>query len=158
MRPTGIAQRREIDMQVSDLMTRDVRVANAGETIQQAARLMVSLDAGVLPVGEQGRLVGMITDRDIAVRAVAQGMGPETKVRDVMTSELMYCFEDQEIDEVTDNMGDLQLRRLPVLDRDKKLVGIIPLGDVAFEQGGGDGIGNALGAISTPGGQHSQSG
>ncbi|MCW5694068.1 MAG: CBS domain-containing protein [Pseudolabrys sp.] len=145
-------------MQVSDLMTRDVRVANAGETIQQAARLMVSLDAGVLPVGEQGRLVGMITDRDIAVRAVAQGMGPETKVRDVMTSELMYCFEDQEIDEVTDNMGDLQLRRLPVLDREKKLVGIISLGDVAFEQGGGDGIGNALGAISTPGGQHSQSG
>ncbi|MBS0249193.1 MAG: CBS domain-containing protein [Proteobacteria bacterium] len=145
-------------MQVSDLMTRDVRIANAGETIQQAARLMASLDSGVLPVGDRGRLVGMVTDRDIAIRAVAEGRGPETKVRDVMSAELKYCFADQEIEEITDNMGDLQLRRLPVLDRDKKLVGIISLGDVAFEQGGGDGIGNALGAISTPGGQHSQSG
>lgn len=110
-------------MQVSDAMTRDVRVANAGETIAQAAQLMAKLDAGVLPVGENNRLVGMITDRDIAVRAVAHGKGPDTSVREVMTKDVKYCFADQEIEEVTRNMGDIQVRRLPVVDHNKQLVG-----------------------------------
>ena len=142
-------------MQVSDAMTRDVRVANAEETIEQAARLMAGLDAGMLPVGENNRLVGTITDRDIAVRAVAQGKGPETKVRDVMTDDVKYCFADQQIDEVTANMGDIQVRRLPVLDRDKQLVGILSLGDVAATAGDGA-AGEALAGISRPGGAHSQ--
>lgn len=143
-------------MQVSDAMTRDVRVANAEETIEQAARLMAGLDAGMLPVGENNRLVGTITDRDIAVRAVAQGKGPETKVRDVMTDDVKYCFADQQIDEVTANMGDIQVRRLPVLDRDKQLVGILALGDVATARDGA--AGEALAGICRPGGAHSQTG
>jgi len=136
-------------------MTRDVRVANADETIRQAARLMASLDAGALPVGENDRLVGMITDRDIAIRGVAEGKSPDTKVRDVMTAEVKYCFDDQDIGDVTRNMGDLQVRRLPVVNRDKRLVGILSLGDAAVTTGDGA-AGEALSSISQPGGQHSQ--
>lgn len=141
-------------MQVQEAMTRDVRVANPNETIEQAARLMADLDAGVIPVGENNRLVGMITDRDIAVRAVAQGKGPKTKVREVMTDDVKYCFYDQEIDEVTPNMGEIQVRRLPVLNRDKQLVGILSLGDIAVRSGDGA-AGEALTGIR-PGGAHSQ--
>lgn len=95
-------------MQVSEAMTRNVRVANIDETIEQAAQLMAGLDAGALPVSENNRLVGMITDRDIAIRAVARGKGPDTAVRDVMTDDVKYCFADQEIEEVTRNMGEVQ--------------------------------------------------
>lgn len=144
-------------MQVREAMTRDVRVANAEETIEQAARLMAGLDAGVLPVGENNRLVGMITDRDIAVRAVARGKGLGTKVREIMTEDVKYCFVDQQLDEVTQNMGDIQVRRLPVLDRDKQLVGILSLGDVAVITRDGA-AGEALTGISRPGGSHSQTG
>ncbi len=118
-------------MQARDRMSPDAQVASPQETIQQAARLMAAIDAGFLPVGENGQLVGMITDRDIAVRAVAVGQGPETLVRDVMTNDVKYCFWDQEIEEVSSTMGDFQVRRLPVLDRNKRLVGVISLGDIA---------------------------
>lgn len=143
-------------MQVSEAMTRNVRVANIDETIEQAAQLMAGLDAGALPVSENSRLVGMITDRDIAIRAVARGKGPDTTVRDVMTDDVKYCFADQEIEEVTRNMGEVQVRRLPVIDRDKRLVGILSLGDVAVTTGNGA-AGEALTGISRPGGAHSQS-
>jgi CBS domain-containing protein len=89
------------------------------------------LDVGALPVSEEDRLVGMITDRDIAVRGVAAGKTPNAKVRDVMTPEIKYCFDDQELDEIAANMADIQVRRLPVVDRDKRLVGILSLGDIA---------------------------
>ncbi len=142
-------------MQVQDAMTRDVRVADADQTIEQAARQLAGLDAGVLPVGENDRLVGMITDRDIALRAVAQGKGPRTKVREIMTKDVRYCFDDQDIDEVSQNMADIQVRRLPVLDRNKRLVGILSLGDIAVN--GSDGAaGQALAGISRPGGAHNQ--
>jgi CBS domain-containing protein len=118
-------------IQVREAMTRDVSVAAPEQTIQEAARLMAAIDAGVLPVGQADRLVGMITDRDIALRGVGAGKGPDTSVREVMTEEVLYCFEDQEIEEVARNMGDNQLRRLPVLNRDKRLVGILSLADVA---------------------------
>lgn len=143
-------------MQVSEAMTRNVRVANIDETIEQAAQLMAGLDAGALPVSENNRLVGMITDRDIAIRAVARGKGPDTAVRDVMTDDVKYCFADQEIEEVTRNMGEVQVRRLPVIDRDKRLVGILSLGDVAVTTVNGA-AGEALTGISRPGGEHSQS-
>ena len=143
-------------MQVSELMTRDVRIASPEDSLEHAAKMMAEIDAGVLPVGENDRLVGMITDRDIAIRAVAKGMGPETKVRDVMSKEVKYCFEDEDLDDVTDNMGDLQVRRLPVLNHDKRLVGIISLGDVAV--GHASDASQALQGISEPGGQHSQTG
>jgi CBS domain-containing protein len=93
--------------------------------------MMAELDAGALPVGEHDRLVGMITDRDIAIRAVAHGKSPETRIRDVMTDDVKYCFDDQDVDDVADNMADIQVRRLPVLDRDKRLVGIIAIADIA---------------------------
>jgi CBS domain-containing protein len=144
-------------MRVSEAMTRDVYVASPDETIQQAAIAMAGLDAGVLPVGDDDRLVGMVTDRDIAIRGVAGGKGPDARVGDVMTTDVKYCFDDQDIEDVTLNMGEIQVRRLPVLDRDKRLVGILSLGDVAVI--GGDGAaGEALSLVSRPGGEHTQTG
>ncbi|HET6160503.1 MAG TPA: CBS domain-containing protein [Dongiaceae bacterium] len=141
-------------MKVSQAMTANVRVATPSQTIREAAQAMADLDAGVLPVGEGDKLVGMITDRDIAVRGIAQGKGPDTSVRDVMSREVKYCFDDQEIEEVARNMGDIQVRRLPVVDRNKRLVGIISLGDIAnTREPTAD---DALSGISRPGGEHSQ--
>jgi CBS domain-containing protein len=145
-------------MKVSDAMTRDVRVANPNQTIQDAAKMMSDVDSGVLPVGENDRLIGMITDRDIAVRAVAQGKGPQTLVREVMTDHVHYCFDDEDTEEVTRKMADSQVRRLPVVNRDKRLIGILSLGDVATRRDGADEAGEALSDISRPGGEHSQMG
>jgi CBS domain-containing protein len=144
-------------MKVREAMTRDVRLVRPDQTIREAARLMSELDIGALPVEENDRLVGMITDRDIAVRAVAEGQGPDTQIRKVMTEEIRYCFEDQSIDEVTQNMAEQRIRRLPVLSRDKRLVGILSLGDLAIDETAQEEAGEALGGISRPGGQHSQS-
>lgn len=143
-------------MQVSEAMSGDVQVASPEQTIQQAARLMASIDSGVLPVGENDKLVGMITDRDIAIRAVADGKGPDTAVRDVMSREVKYCFADETVEAVSRNMGDQQIRRLPVVNRDKRLVGILSLGDVATARDSGH-AGQALKGISRPGGAHTQS-
>jgi CBS domain-containing protein len=142
-------------MKVKDMMTHKVRVASPEATLRDAAKAMAELDVGALPVGEKDRLVGMITDRDIAVRGVANGKGPESKVREVMTGEIKYCFEDQDVEEVLSNMGDIQVRRLPVMSRDKRLVGIISLGDAAVQASAGR-TGEALSGISRPGGEHSQ--
>lgn len=144
-------------MKVSEAMTREVRLARPDQSIREIAQLMGELDIGAVPVEENDRLVGMITDRDIAVRAIAEGRGPDTKVREVMTSDIKYCFDDQSIDEVTRNMGDLQVRRLPVVNRDKRLVGILSLGDLAIENQWADEAGEALSQISQPGGRTSQS-
>ncbi len=140
---------------VSEVMTPKVKVAAPNQTIQQAAGMMADLDAGVLPVATKERLVGMITDRDIAVRAVAQGLPPDTQVQQVMSKEVKYCFDDDNIDDVARNMGDIKVRRLPVVNRDKRLVGILSLGDMAIEDGP-DNAGAALCGISEPGGEHSQ--
>jgi CBS domain-containing protein len=142
-------------MKVSEAMTRDVTVASPDDTLQQAAAKMAQLDAGVLPVGANDRLVGMLTDRDIAVRAVAQGKGPQTAVRDVMSEEVKYCYEDDDLSTVSQNMGDIRVRRLPVLNRDKRLVGIVSIGDIATHRGEKL-AGQALGGIAQPGGDHSQ--
>lgn len=144
-------------MKVREAMTRDVRLVRPDQTIRDAAQLMAELDIGALPVEENDRLVGMITDRDITVRAMAQGRGPDTPIRDVMSREVKYCFEDQTIDEITQNMGEQRIRRLPVLTREKRLVGILSLGDLAIDESAQDEAGEALGGISRPGGQHSQS-
>src|SRR6266567_3428854 len=144
-------------MRVSETMTRDVYIANPEETIQQAAIAMAGIDAGALPVANNDRLIGMITDRDIAVRGVAEGKSPNTPVRDVMTTDGKYCFDDQDIEEVTLNMGDIQVRRLPVVDRDKRLVGILSLGDIAATHEG-IATAEALNKISRPGDEHTQTG
>ena len=122
-------------MRVSDAMTRGVRIANPGQTIRDAAKAMAEIDAGAMPVSDGDRLVGMITDRDIAIRAVAAGKGPDTPVRDVMSPDVKYCFEDEELDHVAKNMAAIQVRRLPVVNREKRLVGIVSLGDVALTEG-----------------------
>jgi CBS domain-containing protein len=126
-------------------------------SIRKAAQMMAEIDAGALPVGEGDRLVGMITDRDIAVRAVAAGKSPNTPVGDIMSSEVCYCFEDQDLDEIADNMSDIKVRRLPVVNRQKRLVGILSLSDMALSDGHDGAVADALTSISAPGGQHSQS-
>ena len=142
-------------MQVSKLMTRDVQLITPTQTIRDAARMMLELDAGALPVQQDDRLVGMITDRDIAVRAVAEGKPPDTPVRDVMSSEVLYCFDDQEIKDIARNMGEVKVRRLPVLNRDKRLVGIVSLGDLALNKEP-ELTASAVTNISKHGGRHSQ--
>ncbi len=143
-------------MKVSECMTRNVKTISPEGTIQDAARLMAALDLGVLPVGEGDRLVGMITDRDIAVRAVGEGKGPQTAIREVMTEDIKYCFEDENVVQVARNMGATQVRRLPVRNRNQQLVGIISLGDFAGETDR-ETLGSALEGISRKGGEHSQS-
>ncbi len=140
---------------VSEVMTTNVKVAAPDQTLQQVAGMMADLDAGVIPVRDNDRLIGMITDRDIAVRAVAQGLPPDTQVRQVMTKEIKYCFDDDNVDEVARNMADIKVRRLPVINHDKRLVGIFSLGDMAVADGP-DNAGVALCGISEPGGEHSQ--
>ena len=142
-------------MKVAEAMSRDVRVANPDQSICEVACSMAEIDAGAIPVGEDDRLVGMITDRDIAVRAVAAGKGPDTPVREVMTQDVKYYFEDESLDHVAKNMAEQRVRRLPVLNRDKRLVGILSLGDIALNRGK-KAAGEAVSGISQPGGPHSQ--
>lgn len=144
-------------MKMSEAMTRDVHIATPDQTIRDAAVEMAQLDAGILPVRDGDRLTGMITDRDIAVRAVAKGMAPDTRIGEVMTGDVKYCFEDDEVESVARNMAQIQVRRLPVLDRDKRLVGILSLADMALVDGA-QSAGEAIAGISEPGGQHSQTG
>lgn len=118
-------------MKISDVMTPDVEVIGPDDTLRTAAQMMADIDAGTLPVCDGERLVGMVTDRDITVRAVAAGCDPEaTPVRNVMSEEPRYCFEDDDVEEVSKKMASWHVRRLPVLDRDKRLVGIVSLGDL----------------------------
>ena len=142
-------------MKVSKIMSREVTLLNPEQTICVAASLMAEIDAGALPVGENDRLVGMITDRDIVVRAVAQGRSVDTKVAAVMSKEVLYCFDTDEIDEVARNMGKARVRRLPVVNRDKRLVGIVSLGDLARNDDATN-IGQTVTRVSTPGGKHDQ--
>ena len=143
-------------MRVSECMTREVRVASPGQTIREVAGIMAEIDAGVLPVGDNDRLVGMITDHDIAIRAVAQGKGPDTPVRDVMSTEkVLYCYDDEDLAQVAQNMGEQQVRRLPVVNREKRLVGIVSLGDVVQKEARS--ANKAVKGVSKPGGQHNQS-
>ena len=141
-------------MRVQEAMSRDVRVANPGQSIRDVAKMMDEIDAGSMPVGENDRLVGMITDRDITIRAVALGKGPDTPVRDVMSKDVKYCYEDEDLEHVAKNMSELQVRRLPVVNRDKRLVGIVSLGDIAQREDAKT-TGKATAGVSKPGGKHS---
>jgi len=118
-------------MKVSEAMTRDVRVCSPSERVRDCAAAMVHNDIGALPVAEVNLLVGMVTDRDITIRAIAAGKGPDTPVREVLSHQILYCFEDQELAHVAKTMGVAKIRRLPVLSRDKRLVGMLSLADVA---------------------------
>ncbi|NHK26516.1 CBS domain-containing protein [Parvularcula flava] len=129
---------------IRDIMTTDVKFATPGTSIPHAAKMMRDSDIGSLPVGENDRLVGMITDRDIVTRCVADGGDINAaEVRSAMTGEIRYCRESQTVDEVCRNMGDIQMRRLPVVNDEDRLVGIVSLGDLAARAGAAEG-GEAL--------------
>lgn len=117
---------------LSDIMTRDVKVLPPSSTVQEAAEQMRQQDVGALPVCDGKKLLGMITDRDIAIRSSAKGQDPSaTKITDVMSADVTWCFDDATIEEATRTMQSKQIRRLPVVDRNKQLVGIVALADVA---------------------------
>lgn len=121
-------------MQVHECMTKDVKLINPDMTLREAAGLMRNQDTGFLPVGENDRLVGTLTDRDITVRAVYEGKDPNTAtVREAMSEHIVYCFDDQNTKEAADLMAQKQIRRLAVLNHDKRLVGVVSLGDIAGE-------------------------
>jgi len=136
-------------MKVSDAMTRDVQMTSPEKTIREAAAVMAAGDFGSLPVGDRDRLVGMITDRDIVVRGVALGKPPETRVRELMSHTLQYCHADDLLDDVARKFAARQLRRLPVVDEEMRLVGILSLADVAL-CGTTSSVGQAIKEISQP--------
>lgn len=134
-------------MIISEVMTRDVRIASPEDSLQSAARIMEEEDFGSLPIAENDRLVGMLTDRDITIRAVARGLSPkDCKVREVMSADVRYVYDDESDNDVAQVMGALRVRRLPVLSRDKRLVGIVSLGDLALTQP--ESAGDALQSIA----------
>lgn len=135
-------------MQIREVMTSDVDLVDPDTPIREAARLMRDDDLGALPVGENDRLVGMITDRDIAVRGVAEGRDESATVGDVMSNEIFYCFADDDVEEAASKMATRQVRRLPVLNRDKRLVGIVALADISRSDE--DTGGAALNEVSQP--------
>lgn len=118
-------------MKISEVMTTGVRTVKSTDTIKYAARLMESIDSGAILIEDQDRLIGMVTDRDIALRGVAKDLASDTPVSEIMSGDIRYCFEDEEVDYVAQNMADIQLRRLPVLSREKRLVGVVSLGNIA---------------------------
>ena len=119
-------------MKIAEIMTPKVRLASPEQTVEEAAKAMAEADAGALPVGENDRLIGVVTDRDIVVRGVANGKGGKTKIRDVMTKEVKYCFDDEDVEDVAENMAEHRLRRMLVLNREKRLVGLVSIGDIAL--------------------------
>ncbi|HLV18022.1 MAG TPA: CBS domain-containing protein [Pseudomonas sp.] len=118
-------------MKISEVMTRNVEIILPEQSMREAAALMQRIDTGALLVHEGDRLVGMLTDRDMVIRGLARGLGPDTPVREVMTANIRYCFEDEDVQHVAQNMADIQVRRLPVLNREKRLVGVVSLGNIA---------------------------
>ena len=123
-------------------------MGNPNITLREAAQKMRYGDFGILPIAENDRLVGMLTDRDIVIRAVSEGRDPKLAiVRDYMSKEVLYCFEDQTTEDVLKNLGDKQIRRLPVLSRNKKLVGILSFGDLAIKNAPAEDMEIALGRI-----------
>jgi CBS domain-containing protein len=139
-------------MQVRDVMTRDAECIRPEDTLQKAAQKMKALDCGCLPVCDNNRLTGMITDRDIIIRSVAEGRDPATqRTREVMTPKVIACTEDQDVAEAAQLMRENQIRRLPVLGQDRQIVGIVSLGDLALEAHDEHLVGSTLEGVSEPG-------
>jgi CBS domain-containing protein len=142
-------------MKISEVMTTEVETISADQTAREAASFMLRADAGSIPVCEGDKVIGMITDRDIAVRGVAEGRGPDTPVSELMSDGVICAREDEDIDTVAQRMSEEQVRRLPVLDAEDRLCGIVSLGDLARETTT-DTAEKALEGVSAPGGQHQQ--
>jgi CBS domain-containing protein len=138
-------------MELRDIMTRNVEVVNGNASLKEAATKMKKLDVGLIPVCDGDRLKGLLTDRDITIRATADGRDPsKTKVNEVMSTDIAYCLEDQAVDEAVILMEARQIRRLPILNQDKQLVGIVSLADIAVHVGDRDLTGETLEEISEP--------
>lgn len=120
-------------MKVSEVMSRDVQIARPQDSIRSVAQRMTQIDVGSLPICDGETLTGIVTDRDIVIRVVGEGRSFDTPVSDVMTAKVEYCLEDDELDDAADKMAEAQVRRLPVLNRDNRLVGVLALGDVALK-------------------------
>jgi len=135
---------------LKDVMSPDVKVISPDDTIMEAAQQMLRGDFGMMPVAEHDRMIGAISDRDIAVRAVAHGKDSSTKVRAVMSGSIVWAYENDSVDDAAKLMGKHQIRRLPIMNADKKLVGIVALGDFAVESSDIDTAGQALSEISKP--------
>ena len=142
-------------MKVSEVMTRDVQTVRPDQPVRDAASFMLSADAGSIPVIDGDRLIGMITDRDIAVRGVAKGYGPDTPVRELMTDDIICARDSDDVDDIASKMSEAQVRRLPVIDGDQRLCGIVSLGDLSRD-GDGDSAAQALEGVSERGGRHQQ--
>jgi CBS domain-containing protein len=142
-------------MKVSDVMTRNVKTVRPDQPVQEAAQFMLSEDAGSMPVSDGDRLIGMITDRDIAVRGVAKGHGPDTPVRELMTNEIICARPDDDVEDVATKMSRAQVRRLPVIDENERICGIVSLGDLARETDD-DSAEQALEGVSAEGERHNQ--
>ncbi|PQA85910.1 CBS domain-containing protein [Hyphococcus luteus] len=138
-------------MKTRDVMNAECRYCAPGDSVVDAAKLMADEDFGAVPIAENNRLVGMLTDRDIVVRGLADGRdAAQTKIGDIMSGEIYYCYDDQDIEDVAANMGEMQVRRMPVVNRDKRLVGMVAIGDLARQAPGANVAGEALGEISRP--------
>ena len=142
-------------MKISDVMTTELETVTPDQTAKDAAGFMLSADTGSIPVCDNGKVIGMITDRDIAVRGVAEGRGPETSVRDLMSKDIVCAREDDDVASIAQKMSDSQVRRLPVVDANQKLVGMVSLGDLSRETDNGA-ANKALEGVSAPGGQRQQ--
>jgi CBS domain-containing protein len=143
-------------MQIKEVMSRNVVLASPRESLSEVAQMMAEKDIGFMPVGDGDRIVGMVTDRDMVIRGLAAGKGPDTPISEVMTRDIKYCFDDEDIDHVVANMGENQVRRLPVMNRQKRLVGIVTLADAALEHDP-VAVGEAFLRVVEPGGEHCQS-
>jgi CBS domain-containing protein len=142
-------------VKISDAMVPEVKIADPEKSVSDAGLLMAKSDTGLLPVGENDRLIGMITDRDIVVRVIAADRNPsEMTIREAMTPEVEYCFDDEETKAVAEKMAHLKVRRLPVLDRRRRLVGIVSVGDLATHAPPAV-SGRAMRGVAQPGGPHS---
>jgi CBS domain-containing protein len=137
--------------QLRDVMSQDVKILNPDATLKDAARQMRDGNFGLMPVGENDRLVGTLSDRDIVIRAVAEGRDANTRVRDVMSDQVVWAYENDSVDKASQIMSEHQIRRLPIVNSDKRLVGIVSLGDLAADAGNIRPAGEALSDISKPG-------
>jgi CBS domain-containing protein len=139
-------------MKISKIMSSGVEIISPDDTIQSAAAKMKEADVGFLPVGENDKLIGMLTDRDIALRAVAEGKNPATcKVREIMTDKVLYCREDDAVEDAATSMAEMQIRRVPIVNDEKRLVGVLSIGDIAFRHKAST-AGKTLGSVCSPDG------
>ena len=142
-------------MKISEVMTTEVETVSSDQTAREAAAFMLRADAGSIPVCKGDRVIGMITDRDIAVRGIAEGRGPDTPVSELMSDGIVCAREDEDVRDVAQRMSEEQVRRVPVLDAEDKLCGIVSLGDLARETRS-ETAEHVLECVSAPGGLHQQ--